>query len=88
MNELAPPTVWAYVFIDTQNPGPKRVCGELRTLPGVVRVDALLGAPDVIAIVAGRDVREMDEVIDRIVEIDGVIDTETKVARWITSAKP
>ncbi|MGH3017201.1 MAG: hypothetical protein ACRDLU_02360 [Gaiellaceae bacterium] len=38
--------VWAYVFVDTENPGPKRV---------------------------GREVRE----------IEGVVGTERKVARWI-----
>jgi hypothetical protein len=36
-------------------------------------------------IVAGADIAEMDAVIDRIVEIDGVLDSETKVARWIGS---
>jgi len=81
--ELTAPRVWAYVFVDTENPGPRRVCQEVRKLPGVVRADALLGTPDVVAIVAGIDVAEMDAVIDRIVEIDGVVDSETKVARWI-----
>ena len=82
-NELTPPRVWAYVFVETENPGPKRVCQMIRTLPGVVRADALLGTPDVIAIVAGADVAEMDAVIDRSVEIEGVIDSESKLARWI-----
>ncbi|HKD33527.1 MAG TPA: Lrp/AsnC ligand binding domain-containing protein [Gaiellaceae bacterium] len=81
--ELTAPRVWAYVFVDTENPGPRRVCQEVRKLPGVVRADALLGTPDVVAIVAGIDVAELDAVIDRIVEIDGVVDSETKVARWI-----
>ncbi len=77
------PKVWAYVFIDTVNPGPKQVVREVRALPGVVRADALLGTPDVIAIVEGSDLGEMDAVIDRIAELDGVVDTESKVARWI-----
>jgi len=81
--ELTAPRVWAYVFVDTDNPGPRHVCQEVRKLPGVVRADALLGTPDVVAIVAGIDVAELDAVIDRIVEIDGVVDSETKVARWI-----
>jgi DNA-binding Lrp family transcriptional regulator len=75
--------VWAYVFIDTENPGPKRVVRELRKLSGVLRADALLGTPDVIAIVEGDDIAAMDGVIDQIAELDGVIDTESKVARWI-----
>ena len=75
--------VWAYVFIDTENPGPKRVVREVRRLKGVVRADALLGTPDVIAIVKGDDIADMDAVIDRIAELDGVLDTESKVARWI-----
>jgi hypothetical protein len=81
--ELKPPSVWAYVFVDTENPGPKRVCQEIRKLRGVVRADALLGTPDVVAIVKGADIAEMDAVIDRIVEIDGVIDSDSKLARWI-----
>ena len=75
--------VWAYVFVDTENPGPKRVAREIRELDGVVRADALLGVPDVIAIVEGNDLAEMDSVIDRIAELPGVLDTESKVARWI-----
>jgi DNA-binding Lrp family transcriptional regulator len=75
--------VQAYVFVDTENPGPRRVVGEIRRLDGVVRADALFGTPDLIAIVEGDDVAAMDAVIDRIVEIPGVIDTESKVVRWI-----
>jgi DNA-binding Lrp family transcriptional regulator len=71
--------VQAYVFVDTSNPGPKRVVVELRKIPGVVRADALLGTPDIIAMVEGNDVAEMDAVIDKIVEIEGVLDTESKV---------
>ena len=75
--------VEAYVFVDTDNPGPKRVVREIRTLDGVVRADALLGTPDIVAIVEGSDIAEMDAVIDRIAELDGVLDTESKVVRWI-----
>jgi hypothetical protein len=75
--------VQAYVFVDTINPGPKRVVKEIRKLDGVVRADALLGGPDVIALVEGDDIASMDAVIDRIAELDGVLDTESKVARWI-----
>lgn len=73
----------AYVFIDTENPGPRRVCQELRRIPGVVRADALFGEPDVIAIVGGDSLPAMDEVIDRIVGVDGVLDTDTQVCRPI-----
>ncbi|HEY4976433.1 MAG TPA: Lrp/AsnC ligand binding domain-containing protein [Gaiellaceae bacterium] len=73
----------AYVFIDTENPGPKRAVREIRKLDGVVRADALLGTPDIVAIVRGDDLAQMDSVIDRIVEIPGVIDTDSKVVRWI-----
>jgi DNA-binding Lrp family transcriptional regulator len=73
----------AYVFVDTENPGPKRVVKEIRKLEGVVRADALLGTPDIVAIVEGDDIASMDAVIDRIAALDGVVDTESKVARWI-----
>ena len=75
--------VWGYVFVDTENPGPKRVVREIRKLGGVFRADALLGTPDVIAIVEGNDLAEMDSVIDQIAELPGVLDTESKVARWV-----
>ncbi len=75
--------VQAYVFVDTVNPGPKRVVGELRKIPGVVRADALFGVPDVIALVEGDDIAAMDTVIDRIAELDGVVETESKVVRWV-----
>jgi DNA-binding Lrp family transcriptional regulator len=75
--------VQAYVFIDTQNPGPKRIVAEVRKIPGVIRADALFGAPDVIAIVEGNDVAEMDAVIDQIAELPGVHDTDSKVIRWV-----
>jgi DNA-binding Lrp family transcriptional regulator len=75
--------VWAYVFVDTENPGPKRVVREIRRLSGVIRADALLGTPDIVAIVEGKDIATMDAVIDKIAELPGVLDTESKVARWI-----
>ncbi len=76
-------SVQAYVFIDTTNPGPKRIVREVQEIPGVVRADALFGVTDIIALVEGEDIAAMDEVIDRIVEIEGVLDTESKVVRWV-----
>ena len=76
-------TVQAYVFIDTENPGPKRIEPEIRRIQGVVRADALLGVPAIIAIVEGEEIAGMDAVIDEIVELDGVLDTESKVVRWV-----
>lgn len=64
--------VQAYVFLDTENPGPKRIVAEVRKISGVVRADALFGRPDVVAIVEGDDIASMDAVIDRIVELPGV----------------
>ena len=75
--------VEAYVFIDTENPGPKRIVGEVRKISGVVRANALFGVPNIVAIVEGDDVAKMDAVIDRIAEIKGVLDTESKVVRWV-----
>lgn len=80
---MSPRKVEAYVFVDTENPGPKRVVRAIRNLDGVVRADALLGTPDVVAIVEGDDIATMDAVIDRIAELEGVIDTDSRVVRWI-----
>ena len=73
--------VWAYVFITTRHP--RKVVQAVRRIPGVVRADALFGAPDAIAIVEGTDIATMDTVIDRIVEVPEVLGTDSKVARWI-----
>jgi DNA-binding Lrp family transcriptional regulator len=75
--------VRAYVFVDTENPGPRRIVNEVRKLEGVVGADALFGTPDIVALVEGDDIAEMDAVIDRIAELPGVIDTDSKVVRWI-----
>ena len=82
--EVQPPSVWAYVFITTTNPGPRRAVQQIRRIPGVVRADALFGAPDVVAIVAGDDLLTMDAVIDTIAELPEVTATDSKVARWIS----
>ena len=73
--------VWAYVFITTNQP--RQVVQTIRQLPGVVKADALFGTPDAIAIVEGEDIAKMDAVIDRIVEVPGILGTDSKVARWI-----
>ena len=73
--------VWAYIFISTRQP--KRVLRLVRQIPGVVHADAIFGSPDVIAIVKGEDIASMDAIIDRIAEIPDVIQTDSKVARWI-----
>ena len=73
--------VWAYVFITTNQP--RKVVQAIRQILGVVKADALLGTPDAIAIVEGEDIAKMDAVIDRIVEIPGILGTDSKVARWI-----
>jgi AsnC family. len=60
-----------------------RIVREVRKVPGVVRADALFGVPDIVALVEGDDLGVMDEVINRIVELDGVVDSESKVIRWV-----
>ena len=72
---------WAYVFVTSRQP--KKVLRLRRRLPGVVHADAVFGSPDVIAVVAGADIAEMDAVIDRIAGIPLVAATDSKVARWI-----
>lgn len=73
----------AYVFVDTENPGPKRIVREIRKISGVVTAHALFGLPDIVVLVEGDDVASMDAVIDQIAELDGVLDMATNVVRWI-----
>jgi len=79
-------TVWAYVFITSRHP--KRLLPRVRSVPGVVHADALFGSPDIIAIVAGDDIKLMDEVIDGIAVLSDVEGTDTKVARWLDGVGP
>jgi DNA-binding Lrp family transcriptional regulator len=78
--------VWAYVFVTSRHP--KRLLPQIRQLAGVIHADALFGSPDIIAIVAGEDVKRMDEVIDAIAELPDVAGTESKVARWLDGVGP
>ena len=73
--------VWAYVFINTRQP--KKVLVKIRKIPGIVHADAIFGSPDIIAIVVGSDIKNMDSVIDKIAEIPLIISTDSKIARWI-----
>lgn len=73
--------VWAYVFVTTKQP--RKTVQAMRKIPGIVKADALFGTPDAIAIVEGDDIAAMDAVIDRLVEIPGILATDSKVARWI-----
>ena len=83
---VAEMTFEAYVFVQTTNPGPRAACQALRRVDGAVRPDALFGGPEVIAIVGGDDLRSLDAVVDTIVDLPMVIDTETHVVRPIDPA--
>ena len=72
---------WAYIVISSRQP--KKVLRRIRAIRGVLHADALFGTPDLIAIVDGDDIPMMDAVIDRIAKVPGVIQTDSKVARWI-----
>jgi hypothetical protein len=76
-------TMEAFVFVSTTNPGPRAAVQAIRSLDGIVRADALFGGPPVVAIVHGEDLLALDAVIDRIIELPMVTDTETHVVRYI-----
>ena len=77
---------WAYVFITSRQP--KKLLRRVRRIRGVVHADALFGSPDVIAIVAGTDIADMDAVIHRIADEPLVDGTDSKLARWIDGVGP
>ena len=73
----------AYVFVSTTNPGPRAAVQAIRRLDGIARADALFGGPPVVVIVHADDLRALDTVIDRIVELPMVTDTLwTKASQW------
>ena len=49
--------VWADVFVDTENAGPRRIVQRIRRFPRVVRADALFGEPDIVAIAGTKVAR-------------------------------
>jgi hypothetical protein len=71
--------VWAYVFVTTKEP--REIVQSIREIRGVVKVDALFGTPEVIAIVEGSDIGTMDGVIDKIALVPKVLGTDSKVLR-------
>lgn len=75
--------IQAYVFITTTNPGPRAACQTIRQLAGVVRADALFGGPPVIALIEAADLFALDMIIDQIVALPVVTDTESHVVRPI-----
>ncbi len=77
---------WCYVFITSRHP--KRLLPRIRAISGVIHADALFGSPDIIAIVEGEHIKQMDEVIDEIAEQDDVLAIDTKVARWLDGIGP
>jgi hypothetical protein len=72
---------WAYIFITSSQP--KKVLRIIRKIEGVVHADAIFGTPDIISIVKGKDISDMDSVIDKIAEVPDIINTDSKIARWI-----
>jgi hypothetical protein len=73
----------AYVFVSTTGPGPAAACQAIRHLPGVVRADALLGEPPVVAIIEAEGFAALDLVIDRIRSLPAVAETDTHVVRAV-----
>jgi DNA-binding Lrp family transcriptional regulator len=55
----------------------------VRRVPGVLRADALFGAPDIMALIEGESIEQLDHVIDGIGALDGVEESETKIIRWV-----
>jgi hypothetical protein len=60
-------TMAAFVFVSTTNPGPRAAVQAIRSMDGIIRVDALFGGPPVVVIVHGDNLLAIDAVIDRIV---------------------
>jgi len=73
----------AYVFVSTTNPGPRAAVQAIRKFDGIVRVDALFGGPPVVVVVQADVLTALDAVIDRIVDLPMVTDTETHIIRCI-----
>ena len=53
-----------------------------------MHADALFGNPNIIAIVVDENINFMDGVIDRNVDLENVVATDTKVARWLDGVGP
>jgi hypothetical protein len=49
----------------------------------VVRADALFGGPPVVAIIEADDLASVDLIVDAIVALEAVTDTNTHIARSI-----
>ena len=72
--------VSAYVFITTQVGKVKKVIEEVKKIEGVEEAKAVTGSFDIVAKLSARDLGTLTKaIIEKIHEIDGVLDTQTAI---------
>ncbi|TDT87729.1 AsnC family transcriptional regulator [Azorhizobium sp. AG788] len=69
----------AHVLITAAPKLARRVEGELRALPAVRTLHSVSGAFDLIAVVVAPSVKQLDEIVDQIGQLEGVERTLTSV---------
>jgi hypothetical protein len=69
--------VLAYVFIRAERPC--EVIERVRRIRGVLMADALRGSSEAIAVVEGRDLEELEALVERIKSLPGVVVFKSKL---------
>ena len=70
--------VQAYILIQTEVGRAREVAGQIRGIPGVVRVDAVTGPYDVVALAEARTVDELGKmIVSRVQLVPGITRTLT-----------
>lgn len=70
--------VQAYILIQTEVGRARDVASEIRGIPGVVRVDAVTGPYDVVALTEARTVDELGKmIVSRVQMVPGITRTLT-----------
>ena len=70
--------VQAYILVQTEVGKAREVAGEIRVIPGVVRVDAVTGPYDVVALTEAHTVDELGKmIVSRVQLVTGITRTLT-----------
>ncbi len=77
--DVSTAAVRALMLIGIEGRGAERIMARLTGLPAVIAVHSTTGQWDLIAEVGAQTLEELDQVIFRIREIDGVIRSETNL---------
>ena len=78
-DEVAKNTIKAHVMIKSNSYNSKLIFAQLTEIPQVDTLLSISGRYDIIAMLSVTDTQQLEQVLDTMWEIDGIVDTESSV---------